>query len=182
MLSGCGHSGPERVIVSGAVTYEGHPVEHGVITFEQTDPTTEFKSSSQIENGHYLTDSEGGVPVGNHKVLIQVERELKEYFAGRRQSFSISLDMRGTAFQKQVWEQLLAIPFGETRTYGQLARNLGNPKATRAVGAANGKNPVAIIAPCHRVIGSTGKLTGFAGGLDAKARLLNLEGRDEKLK
>jgi hypothetical protein len=76
MLSGCGHSGPERVIVSGAVTYEGHPVEHGVITFEPTDSVVEIKSSSQIENGHYLADLEGGVPVGNHKVLIQAYRDI----------------------------------------------------------------------------------------------------------
>jgi methylated-DNA-[protein]-cysteine S-methyltransferase len=86
--------------------------------------------------------------------------------------------MRGTPFQKQVWEALLAIPFGETRSYGQLAKQLGNPNATRAVGAANGRNPIAIIAPCHRVIGSSGKLTGFAGGLNAKAHLLSLESRD----
>src|SRR5205807_1380240 len=93
----------------------------------------------------------------------------------RRKSFSVALDMRGTRFQKNVWEALVAIPFGETRSYGQLAQQLGNPRASRAVGAANGKNPVSIIVPCHRVIGATGKLTGFAGGLDTKARLLKLE-------
>jgi methylated-DNA-[protein]-cysteine S-methyltransferase len=110
-----------------------------------------------------------------HPVLVEVERQLGEYFAGRRREFSVALDMRGTRFQRDVWEALLAIPFGETRSYGQLARQLGNPRATRAVGAANGRNPVSIIVPCHRVIGSSGKLTGFAGGLDVKARLLNLE-------
>jgi methylated-DNA-[protein]-cysteine S-methyltransferase len=89
--------------------------------------------------------------------------------------------MRGTRFQKVVWEALLAIPFGETRSYGQIANQLGNPRATRAVGAANGKNPVSIIVPCHRVIGSSGKLTGFGGGLETKARLLNLENSDGKL-
>ena len=89
--------------------------------------------------------------------------------------------MRGTPFQKHVWEAFLGIPFGEARTYGQLATQLGNPKATRAVGAANGRNPIAIIAPCHRVIGFSGKLTGFAGGLEAKAHLLNLEGNDQQL-
>ena len=81
----------------------------------------------------------------------------------------------GTAFQRKVWNALLTIPFGETRSYGQIARQIGNPSAVRAVGAANGRNPVSIVAPCHRVIGSTGKLTGFAGGLDAKAHLLALE-------
>lgn len=110
-----------------------------------------------------------------HPVLVETERQLKEYFAGKRKTFSLGLDMRGTRFQKDVWEKLLAIPFGETRSYGQLAKQLGNPRATRAVGAANGKNPLSIIVPCHRVIGSSGKLTGFAGGLQTKAKLLSLE-------
>jgi methylated-DNA-[protein]-cysteine S-methyltransferase len=112
-----------------------------------------------------------------HTVLAETERQLKEYFAGKRKAFSVPLDMRGTHFQKDVWEALLAIPFGKTRSYGQLAKQLGNPRATRAVGAANGRNPISIIVPCHRVIGSSGKLTGFAGGLDTKARLLDLEKR-----
>jgi methylated-DNA-[protein]-cysteine S-methyltransferase len=116
-----------------------------------------------------------------HPVLIETERQLGEYFAGKRKAFSIALDMRGTPFQKNVWEALLAIPFGETRSYGQLARQLGNPRAMRAVGAANGRNPVSIIVPCHRVIGSSGKLTGFAGGLETKAQLLNLEKNAAKL-
>ncbi len=110
-----------------------------------------------------------------HPVLVETERQLGEYFAGKRKTFSVALDMRGTRFQKNVWEALVAIPFGETRSYGQLALQLGNPRASRAVGAANGRNPVSIIVPCHRVIGSSGKLTGFAGGLDTKARLLGLE-------
>jgi methylated-DNA-[protein]-cysteine S-methyltransferase len=110
-----------------------------------------------------------------HPVLVETERQLKEYFAGKRKTFSVGLDMRGTRFQKDVWEKLLAIPFGETRSYGQLAKQLGNPRATRAVGAANGKNPLSIIVPCHRVIGYSGKLTGFAGGLQTKAKLLSLE-------
>jgi methylated-DNA-[protein]-cysteine S-methyltransferase len=116
-----------------------------------------------------------------HFVLVETERQLCEYFAGKRKTFNVSLDMRGTRFQKVVWEALLAIPFGETRSYGQIANQLGNPRATRAVGAANGKNPVSIIVPCHRVIGSSGKLTGFGGGLETKARLLNLENSDGKL-
>jgi methylated-DNA-[protein]-cysteine S-methyltransferase len=118
-----------------------------------------------------------GEPIVNeqHPVLVETERQLGEYSAGKRKAFSVALDMRGTRFQKDVWEALLAIPFGETRSYGQLAQQLGNPRASRAVGAANGRNPVSIIVPCHRVIGSSGKLTGFAGGLDTKARLLGLE-------
>ncbi len=110
-----------------------------------------------------------------NRILFETEQQLKEYFAGDRKSFSVPLDMRGTPFQKNVWEALLAIPFGETRNYGQLAKQLGNPRATRAVGAANGRNPLSIVVPCHRVIGSSGKLTGFAGGLETKAHLLGLE-------
>ena len=117
----------------------------------------------------------------HHPVLIKAEQQLKEYFSGKRKAFSLALDMRGTPFQKNVWEALLGIPFGETRSYGQLAKQLGKPQACRAVGAANGKNPISIIVPCHRVIGSSGKLTGFAGGLHTKAHLLNHESRDRKL-
>ncbi len=110
-----------------------------------------------------------------NRILADAERQLGEYFAGKRETFSVALDMRGTSFQKDVWEALRSIPFGETRSYGDIAKQLGNPKATRAVGAANGRNPIPIIVPCHRVIGSTGKLTGFGGGLEMKARLLELE-------
>jgi methylated-DNA-[protein]-cysteine S-methyltransferase len=111
----------------------------------------------------------------DHPVLLETEQQLGEYFAGRRQKFCVPLDFAGTAFQNQVWQALLAIPFGETRTYGEIARQIGKPAAARAVGAANGRNPISIIAPCHRLIGSTGKLTGFAGGLQVKAHLLALE-------
>ena len=111
----------------------------------------------------------------SHPVLRETERQLQDYFAGRRTSFDLPLDFHGTDFQKRVWAQLLAIPFGQTRSYGEIARALGNPGASRAVGAANGRNPISIIAPCHRVIGASGKLTGFAGGLEAKAHLLALE-------
>jgi methylated-DNA-[protein]-cysteine S-methyltransferase len=111
-----------------------------------------------------------------HSILAKTEEQLAEYFSGERKKFELPLDLRGTSFQNAVWEALLAIPFGETRSYGQLANQLDNPRATRAVGAANGRNPVSIIVPCHRVIGSNGKLTGFAGGLDVKAYLLKLEG------
>jgi methylated-DNA-[protein]-cysteine S-methyltransferase len=112
-----------------------------------------------------------------HPVLIEAERQLDEYFDRKRREFSVKLDFGGTPFQKMVWRAMLRIPFGETRTYGELARQIGDPKAVRAVGAANGKNPIAIIGPCHRVIGASGKLTGYAGGLEAKALLLRLEGR-----
>jgi methylated-DNA-[protein]-cysteine S-methyltransferase len=115
------------------------------------------------------------------KVLVEAERQLLEYFAGKRRNFELPLDMRGTSFQKNVWEALLGIPFGETRSYGELAEQLGNPSASRAVGAANGRNPISIVVPCHRVIGASGKLTGFAGGLETKARLLSLERGESNL-
>jgi methylated-DNA-[protein]-cysteine S-methyltransferase len=111
-----------------------------------------------------------------HLVLLEAERQLNEYFAGNRKQFSVPLEFEGTEFQKAVWNALLTIPYGETRSYGEIAAQIGNPKAVRAVGAANGKNPISIIAPCHRVIGSNGKLVGFAGGLDAKSCLLKIEG------
>ncbi len=111
----------------------------------------------------------------DHPVLLETERQLAQYFAGTRRTFDVLLSFAGTDFQKRVWAALLAIPFGETRSYGEIADQLGAPGASRAVGAANGRNPISIIAPCHRVVGSTGKLTGFAGGLEAKAFLLDLE-------
>ena len=111
-----------------------------------------------------------------HPVLIETERQLTEYFSGRRKEFALELDVEGTPFQRLVWNALRTIPFGETRSYGDIAKQIGNPAAMRAVGAANGRNPVSIVVPCHRVIGSTGKLTGFGGGLEAKAQLLALEG------
>jgi methylated-DNA-[protein]-cysteine S-methyltransferase len=112
----------------------------------------------------------------DHPVLAEAEAQLREYFAGTRTRFDLPLDAEGTDFQKRVWEQLLAIPFGETRTYGEIARAIGSPNAVRAVGGANGRNPLSIVAPCHRVIGGNGTLTGFAGGLEAKRYLLALEG------
>ncbi len=111
----------------------------------------------------------------DHPVLLETERQLKEYFNGRRRRFSLTLDLSGTAFQRAVWNALLTIPFGETRSYAQIAVQIEKPTAARAVGAANGRNPVSIVAPCHRVVGSSGALTGFAGGLKVKARLLALE-------
>lgn len=108
--------------------------------------------------------------------LEQAALQLEEYFAGRRTSFSVPLAAQGTDFQHQVWSALQAIPFGELRSYRDIADSIGNHKAVRAVGAANGRNPIPIIVPCHRVIGSDGTLTGFAGGLPAKRQLLALEG------
>jgi len=111
-----------------------------------------------------------------HPVLAAAERQLAGYFTGERRTFDLPLDFRGTDFQKQVWAALLAIPFGETRSYARIAAEIGRPRAVRAVGAANARNPISIVAPCHRVIGANGALTGFAGGLPAKRFLLRLEG------
>lgn len=113
----------------------------------------------------------------DHLVLVAAKQELAEYFAGERTSFDVALRPEGTEFQRRVWRQLQQIPFGSTCSYGELARAIGKPTASRAVGAANGQNPLCIVVPCHRVIGHNGKLTGFAGGLKAKSQLLALEQR-----
>lgn len=110
-----------------------------------------------------------------------VVAQLDEYFSGRRTEFDVPLALAGTPFQLSVWNSLLTIPFGQTRSYGQLARDIGKPQAMRAVGLANGRNPIAVIVPCHRVIGADGSLTGFGGGLPRKRFLLELEQRDFKL-
>ena len=111
----------------------------------------------------------------DHPILAETAKQLGAYFAGTLTAFTVPLDFAGTDFQKSVWHALLTIPFGETRSYAEIARQIGRPSAVRAVGAANGRNPISIIAPCHRVIGSNGALTGFAGGLEAKQLLLGLE-------
>ena len=106
-----------------------------------------------------------------------LRRQLEEYFAGERQEFDLRLAPQGTPFELSVWEELKRIPFGETRSYGEIAQAIGRPGSARAVGRANGANPIPIVVPCHRVIGANGSLTGFGGGLDAKERLLEIEGR-----
>lgn len=111
----------------------------------------------------------------DNDILVEAERQLKSYFDGTLRVFSIPFDFAGSEFQISVWRALLKIPFGQTRTYTQIAKQIGRPTAARAVGAANGKNPISIMAPCHRVIGANGDLTGFAGGLETKELLLALE-------
>ncbi|MEU6799700.1 methylated-DNA--[protein]-cysteine S-methyltransferase [Streptomyces neyagawaensis] len=108
-------------------------------------------------------------------LLADAKEQLAAYFAGELRQFTLTLRLHGTPFQRGVWEQLARIPFGETRSYGELADAMGSPKASRAVGLANGRNPVGIIVPCHRVVGSDGSLTGYGGGLDRKRRLLDFE-------
>jgi methylated-DNA-[protein]-cysteine S-methyltransferase len=114
-------------------------------------------------------------------IFREVIRQLEAYFRGELKEFDVPLVMEGTAFQLSVWKELRKIPYGETRTYGQLAETIGNPKAMRAVGSANGQNPIPIIVPCHRVIGSDGTLTGFGGGIENKRKLLELESGQLKL-
>lgn len=122
-------------------------------------------------------DSTGWTVRPEHPVLGQARAQLDDYFAGRRDGFALPLDLRlGTAFQQSVWQALLRIPRGETTSYGELSRRVGRPQAARAVGAAVGRNPVSIVVPCHRVVGTGGALTGYAGGLDRKTALLKLEG------
>ncbi len=113
--------------------------------------------------------------VENKKPFAEASRQLREYFAGERHEFDLPLRLDGTEFQVLVLEELQRIPYGETTSYGDIASRIGRPKAVRAVGAANGRNPIPIVVPCHRVIGSNGSLTGFGGGLDAKRALLRLE-------
>lgn len=129
----------------------------------------------RVRQGHLVPDN-------RHPVLLRAEHQLQEYFAGQRKRFDLELDFAGTPFQCRVWQALLTIPYGETRTYAGIARQIGNPTAIRAVGAANGRNPISIVVPCHRVVGATGSLTGFAGGLDAKAYLLALEAPQQDLR
>jgi len=115
------------------------------------------------------------IPSGGGKFLRDASLQLEEYFTRRRTRFDLPLSIQGTAFQRQVWAALRTIPYGETRSYQQIAEAVGNGKATRAVGMANNRNPIAILIPCHRVIGKNGALTGYAGGIDRKEKLLELE-------
>lgn len=129
-----------------------------------------------IDGGERFYEEElEGVTYKETKLLERAKQELVEYAEGRRKSFDLPLAAKGTEFQKKVWDALRSIPYGETRTYKQIAEQVGNPKGCRAVGMANNKNPIGIIVPCHRVIGSDGSLTGYAGGVDIKRRLLELE-------
>jgi methylated-DNA-[protein]-cysteine S-methyltransferase len=124
----------------------------------------------------------GHPDTGVSVVLKEAERQLGEYFAGARTTFELPLAPDGTPFQRRVWDALREIPHGETVSYGELARRIGQPTASRAVGLANGKNPISIVVPCHRVIGASGKLVGYGGGLERKHTLLELEqGRDRLL-
>ena len=128
-----------------------------------------------FEHGRDAARGEGSFTRASNAVIERTRMQLDEYFAGTRREFDLPLDPRGTDFQRRVWQRLTRIAFGDTTTYGALAAELGNPKGSRAVGLANGSNPIPIVIPCHRVIGANGSLTGFGGGLPIKAKLLELE-------
>lgn len=130
----------------------------------------------EFPENRYLAKRDASWVAAEHPILERACQQLVEYFAGRRQTFELPLAPRGTPFQVDVWQALARIPHGQTWSYGQLARHLGRPQAMRAVGAANGRNPLPIVLPCHRVIGAFGALTGFGGGLPTKRFLLELEG------
>ncbi|WP_457553194.1 methylated-DNA--[protein]-cysteine S-methyltransferase [Desulfobacula sp.] len=119
--------------------------------------------------------------VYKEKVFLKALDQLYAYFKGELTRFDLELNIQGTNFQKRVWQELVKIPYGETISYGELAKRIGNPNASRAVGLANGKNPISIIIPCHRVIGKNGSLTGYGGGLEVKKNLLELEQRNKKM-
>jgi methylated-DNA-[protein]-cysteine S-methyltransferase len=152
-------------------------VENGFVTYLSSPlGMIEIRSSGDfITSVHFVMD-EGESSETIPEVLKTCRQQLQEYFAGKRKDFDVPLEPEGTGFQKQVWNELKKIKFGDTITYNTIAKELNNPGSIRAVGAANGSNPVAIILPCHRVIGSNGKLTGYAGGLWRKQWLLEHEG------
>jgi len=129
-----------------------------------------------FDQQRHWPDTTGWQTKDDHPALLDAAAQLRDYFAGRRSHFDMQLDLsHGTVFQQGVWQALLAIPAGETTTYGALSQRVGNPTAVRAVGAAVGRNPISVIVPCHRVLGADGSLTGYAGGLDRKTALLELE-------
>jgi len=152
------------------------PLGELVLTASETALTgVYFPTSPFVPPRHEVERGPGGeAPRG--EVLARAREQLTEYFARTRTTFELPLDPTGTPFELRVWEELRAIPFGATRSYGEIARRLGDVRLTRAVGAANGKNPIPILVPCHRVVGAKGELTGFGGGLDRKRWLLEHEG------
>ncbi len=130
---------------------------------------------SVLPQNHFREAGDELVENKEHPILLKAEKQISEYFVGKRREFDIKLDMRGSVFQINAWRQLQKIPYGKTISYGQQAAGMGDAKKARAVGAANGRNPLLIIVPCHRVIGASGALTGFGGGLPMKKKLLELE-------
>ena len=166
----------ETAILDGVgdatVRYTVHPSPIGPLTLMASDG---HLTHLEMEHEAHAV----GVPPGSRRddaCFAEVRAQLDQYFAGERTAFALPLRLEGTEFQQAVWAQLRAIPYGTTISYGELARRVGNPKASRAVGLANGRNPVAVIVPCHRVIAGDGSLGGYGGGLERKTTLLGLEG------
>jgi len=161
---------------------KAHAPDHSVASRSINSPVGKLvvlaskKGISGLYFGHRIESSTLPPDPRRHNLLDQAVDELEQYFEGERRRFSLPLDARGSGFQRAVWRKLSEIPFGQTRSYGDLAGELDNPGAVRAVGTANGVNPISIIVPCHRVIGKDGTLTGFGGGLDIKRKLLQHEG------
>ncbi|MGJ1430599.1 methylated-DNA--[protein]-cysteine S-methyltransferase [Sphingobacterium spiritivorum] len=155
--------------------YKDMPSPLGVIRLVATD----VGLAAILWEGEDYSRAKLSTPERNDQnpILLKTEQQLKEYFAKARTTFDIPLDFSGTEFQKKVWNALLNVPFGKTKTYGELARVLGDIKAVRAVGGALNKNPIAIIVPCHRIVGASGKMIGFAGGIANKTILLHLENK-----
>ncbi|MGX1564112.1 methylated-DNA--[protein]-cysteine S-methyltransferase [Streptomyces sp. NPDC055506] len=154
-------------------------MKHHTVTDSPYGPLT-LVADDGVLCGLYMTDQRHRPPeetfgTRDDTLFAEAEEQLEAYFAGELKEFTVELRLTGTPFQRTVWEQLSRIPYGETRTYGELAATLGTPTASRAVGLANGRNPVGIIVPCHRVLGANGSLTGYGGGLDRKRRLLAFE-------
>ncbi len=159
-----------REIETPLCTFVGGVTERGVCLCEFADRGGFERIKTRVEK-RYKAEM---VP-GDNDMLDQLDDELQRYFDGSLREFTVALDLKGTVFQKDVWQQLLKIPYGETRSYGEIAKDLGKPGASRAVGRANGENCVAVIVPCHRVIEAGGGLRGYGGGLDRKKYLLDLE-------
>jgi methylated-DNA-[protein]-cysteine S-methyltransferase len=154
-------------------------MKHHTVTDSPYGPLT-LVADDGVLCGLYMTDqrhrpAEETFGPRDDTLFAETEEQLKAYFAGELKEFTVALRLTGTPFQSRVWDRLRRIPYGETRTYGELADALGAPAASRAVGLANGRNPIGIIVPCHRVIGANGSLTGYGGGLERKQRLLDFE-------
>lgn len=188
LLKPCGLSLPEHTQPSGSAPLgeraEDSPRFH--VLFDSPIGPLQLATSNAGITGIYMHEpthpprpEDLGIQLASpteHPILAQCASELEQYFAGQRTVFSVPLDAHGTEFQQRVWDKLVSIPFGQSRSYGELAIQLGDAKLTRAVGTANGRNPISIVVPCHRVIGADGSLTGYAGGLERKLFLLRLEG------
>jgi methylated-DNA-[protein]-cysteine S-methyltransferase len=138
-------------------------------------PLTVASTDKGVASIRFGADVPSGAAADEESANRDTIQQLAEYFEGKRTAFELPLDVEGTAFQKAVWGELLRIPYGETRSYGDIARAIGRPGAARAVGMANHDNPIAVVIPCHRVVGKDGSLTGYAGGLQLKAQLLSIE-------